>query len=330
MKRREFITLLGGAAVAWPLAARAQQQPDRVRRIAVLMGTAESDPDGQARFNIFRNGLQELGWTEGHNLHIEHRWSAADINRIRVQAAELVALAPEVILAHGTAVIAALKQATSAIPIVFVIVNDPVAQGFVRSVARPGGNITGFSLVDYSVIGKSMELFKQLVPGMTRAGFMFNPDTYPYYEGYLRSFQSTLQGLSLEVTGARIRSETEINQAIGKLAETGSGLIAASDAFNNVHRKRIISATARYRVPAIYSGRHFAKDGGLMSYGPDQNDIFRRSVSYVDRILKGSSPGDLPVQAPTKYELLINLKTAKALGLEIPDKLLALTDEVIE
>jgi putative ABC transport system substrate-binding protein len=329
MRRREFLGILGGATAAWPLLVQAQPA-ERIRRVGVLTGSAEDDSDVQVRFNLFRQGLQEFGWIEGRNLHIETRWSAADTNRIRTQAAELVALGPDVILAHGSSAIAALKPVTRAIPIVFVIVNDPIAQGFVPSVAKPGGNITGFSLVDYSVMGKSMELLKQLVPDMTRVGFMFNPDTYPYYETYLGSFRSAPQITSLEVTAARTHLVAEIEPAIGELSKTGSGLLVAPDSFNTVHRARIITACARYRVPAIYASRPPVNEGGLMSYGPDQHDIFRRSVSYVNRILKGANPGDLPVQAPTKFDFVINLRTAKALGLTVPPTLLALTDEVIE
>jgi putative ABC transport system substrate-binding protein len=327
MKRREFITLLGGAAVAWPLAVRAQQ----MRRIGVLMVPVESDPAGQARLAAFRQALGELGWQEGRNVRFEYRWPGADIGRIRAYAAELVALGPDLILAYGTPVIAALKQVTRSVPVVFVIVNDPVAQGFVSSMAHPGENITGFSLMDYSVVGKMMELLKKSAPGVTRVSFMFNPDTYPYYEVYLRSLLAAPSPLSLEVIPARIRSEAEIEEAITKLAVApGGGLVVPPEAYTNVHREPIIRLAAQNRLPAIYGNLDHAAEGGLMSYGPDQTDILRRSAAYVDRILKGDKPGDLPVQAPTKFEFVINLKTAKALGLTFPPELLAIADGVIE
>jgi putative ABC transport system substrate-binding protein len=329
MRRRSFITLLGGAT-AWPLAARAQQA-GRMRRVGVLMGGGESDPVGQARLAAFQQALAGLGWSEGRNVRFEYRWSGGDIGRIRAYAAELVGLALDVILANGTPVIGALKQATRTTPLVFVVVNDPVAQGFVSSVAHPGENITGFSFMDYSVVGKGIELLKNAAPGVTRVGFMFNPDTYPYYEVYLRSLLAAPNPFVLDVTPARIRSDAEIKEAITKLAAApGGGFIAPPDPFTTFHRGLIIALAAQNRLPAVFAVRDAVVDGGLMSYAPDQRDIFRRSAAYVDRILKGDKPGDLPVQAPTKYELLINLKTAKALGLEVPDKLLALSDEVIE
>jgi putative tryptophan/tyrosine transport system substrate-binding protein len=328
MRRREFISLLGGAAV-WPLAARAQQA-ERVRRIGLLMGTAD-DREGQARVTALKQGLQELGWTDGRNIQIETRFGGADAGRIRAHAAELVALAPDVIVGHTTAVIRALRQATSSIPIVVAAVNDPVEQGFVSSLAHPGGNITGFSFIDFQMVGKWLEMLKEAAPGVSRAVLMFNPDTAPYYYLYLHSFEAEPRSIAVEVTAAPVRNTAEIEEAIAKLGrEPGGGLIVAPDAFTIVHQHLFIRLAQQHRVPAVYFLRSSVAQGALMSYGPDVYDNFRRSASYVDRILKGAKPADLPIQQPTKFELAINLKTAKALGLQIPDKLLALADEVIE
>ena len=330
MKRREFITLLSGATVAWPLAARAQQAA-RVGQVGVLMVLSENDPAAQAQLTAFRKALQEQGWTEGRNVRFEVRWAAGEIERVRKYAAEVVQLAPDVILGNGTPVLAALKQATRSIPIVFVVVNDPVAQGFISSVANPGGNITGFSFMDYSVIGKTLQLLKQMAPSVTRIGFMFNPDDYPYYEVYLRSFQQQRQALSLDVTAMHVRTDADIEAAITLFAaEPGGGLIAASSPFNAVHSQTIVEQAMRRRLPTVLDSREAVAEGGLMSYAPDRTDIFRRSASYVDRILKGANPGDLPVQTPIKFEFVINLKTAKTLGLTLSPDLLAIADEVIE
>ena len=330
MRRREFITFLGGTAAAWPLAARAQQA-ERVRRIGVLMAISEDDPQARARVAVFRQALADLSWTEGRNLKIEWRWTGGDMARVREYTAEMVRLAPEVILANGTPNVAALKQATTSIPIVFVVVNDPVAQGFIASMAHPGGNITGFSFLEYSMVGKSLEMLKQIVPGVVRVAVMFNPDTYPYYKIHLRSFDTVASMLSLELAGVLIRNPAEIEEAIAKLGrQRGDALLVAPDPFMVVHRGAIIRAAERYRVPATYSYRQHVQEGALMSYGADTFDIFRRSASYIDRILKGTNPADLPAQAPIKFELAINLNTAKALGLDVPDKLLALADEMIE
>jgi ABC-type uncharacterized transport system substrate-binding protein len=330
LKRREFIRLLGVSAAAWPLVARAQQT-DQTRLIGVLMGASENDPVSQARLTAFRNALQELGWTEGRNVRFEVRWSGGNVDRAHAFVAELVKLAPDVILSHGTFSIAALKPATHSIPIVFVIVNDPVAQGFVPSVGHPGGNITGFSFLDYSMIGKALELLKEMAPAVTRVGFMFNPVDYPYYEVYLHSLQEQRQALSLDLTAMRVHSDAEIEAAITPFAaEPGGGLIAAPSTFTLVHRHAIIEQTMQRRLPAVMPFREAVAEGGLMSYAPDQTDIFRRSASYVDRILKGAKPGDLPVQAPTKFEFVINLKTARTLGLTVSPNLLAIADDVIE
>jgi putative tryptophan/tyrosine transport system substrate-binding protein len=329
MKRREFIALLGGAT-AWPLAARAQQ-PERTRRIGVLMASSESDPMGQARIAAFRQALAGLGWSEGSNLKIEWRWTNGDIARVRDYAAELVRLAPDVIIANGTPSVAALKHATTTIPIVFSVVNDPVAQGFIASMAHPGDNITGFSFLEYSMVGKSLEMLKQIAPGIVLAAVMFNPDTYPYYEIHLRSFETVAKLLSIELAGAPVRNPAEIEDAVAKLSQQPcSALLVTPDPFMNAHRGTVIRAANQDGVPATYSYRQHVQEGGLMSYGPDSVDIFTRSASYVDRILKGAKPADLPAEAPVKFELAINLKTAKALGLDAPPTLIALADEVIE
>jgi ABC-type uncharacterized transport system substrate-binding protein len=328
LKRRNFIALLGGA-VAWPLAARAQQG-ERVRRIGVLMGVAD-DREGQARVTALKQGLQELGWADGRNIQIETRFGGADAARIRAHAAELVALAPDVIVGQTTPVIRALRQATSSIPIIMAAVNGPVDQGFVSSLAHPGGNITGFTFIDFEMVGKWLEMLKEAAHGISRAVLMFNPDTSPHYYVYLRSFEAVPRSIAVEVTAAPVRDIAEAEEAIATLGrEPGGGLIVPPDAFTIVHDQLLVRLAQQHRVPAIYSYRISVAQGGLISYGPDPFDNFRRSASYVDRIFKGAKPADLPVQQPIKFELAINLKTARALGLQISDKLLALADEVIE
>jgi ABC-type uncharacterized transport system substrate-binding protein len=328
LHRRELLTLLGGAA-AWPLAARAQQSA--MRRISFLHGLAENDPEVRARIDAFREGLEILGWVENRNVQIEHRFASGDITRIQTHVSELANSAPDVIAATGTPVVAALKQATSTIPIVFSVVNDPAGQGFVASLARPGANITGFSYVDFPMIGKWLEILKEIVPGVTRITLMFNPLTAPYYSTFLRDFGSAAAPLAAELSSASVRNEAEIEAAVTAVASVpGSGLIAAPDPFINTHRRLIMTLAQRHRIPTLFGFRQHVKDGGLMSYGPDSVDIVRRSASYVDRILRGEKPGDLPVQGPTKYELAINLNTAKAIGLDIAPTLIARADEVIE
>jgi putative ABC transport system substrate-binding protein len=330
VKRREFIALLGGAAVAWPLPTRAQQ-PQRMPRVGVLMGVAEADPEGQARIAAFRLGLTDLGWVDGRNLRIEYRWAAGDADRIREYTAELVALAPDVLIGNGTAALAALRDATRSIPIIFVLVNDPVGQGFIPNLARPGGNITGFSFLEYSMVGKSLEMLRQLAPNVHRVAIMFNPATAPHYTVFLRSFETVPPPSPLEIKATPVGTEADIEQAVAKLAkEPGGGLLVPPDTFTVVHRHLVISSAAQHRVPAIFTYRQFVREGALISYGPETTDIFQRSASYVDRILKGANPGDLPAQAPTKFELAINVRTARTLGLDVPPTLLALADEVIE
>jgi putative ABC transport system substrate-binding protein len=330
MRRREFITILGSVLASAPFAAHAQQA-DRVRRLGALMSTSDNDSMSQSLVAALRDGLAQSGWSEGRNLAIEWRWSAGDSERAREYAAELVGLAPDVLVSLGTTATAALKQATPSIPIIFAVVNDPVAQGFIASMARPGGNVTGFSFLEYSMVGKSLEILKQIAPRSTRVVVMFNPDTYPYFEMHLKSFEGVAKQLSLDLSAAPARSPVEVDETIARLGRVpGSTLLVTPDPFMLVHRDVVMRAAAQHRVPASYSFRQNVNEGGLTSYGADVNDIFRRSASYVDRILRGASPGELPAQAPVKFEIAINVKTAKALGLDIPSDLLAIADDVIE
>lgn len=322
---------MGAAGLVCPLRALAQQS-NRIRRIGVFIGaTKESDPGAVARITALREGLEALGWTEGRNLQIEYRFGGGDPARIQSYAAELVNSAPDVIVANSSPVVAALKQATRTIPIVFAVVNDPVAQGLIPNLAQPGGNITGFTLIDFPMLGKWLEMLKEMAPTIERAALVFNPDTAPYYSVYLREFNALPKTVAVELLAMPVHSEMEIESALAALVRSPRvGLISAGDPFTVMHRALIIRMADRHRVPAIYQFRQFAVEGGLMSYGPDTHDIFRRSASYVDRILKGEKPGDLPAQAPIKFELVINLKTAKALGLTVSPTLLARADEVIE
>jgi len=329
IKRREFITLLGGAA-AWPLAASAQQ-PERVQRIGVLMALAEDDPDAKARLAGFRQGLERLGWSEGRNVRIDYRFAPAGA-RAEVLAKELLTLQPDVMLATSTLVTAALQRETHTIPIIFVSVADPIGSSFVDSLARPGGNITGFMLFEASVTGKWLAMLKEIAPGLSRAALVINPKTAPYYEIYLRAAQAAASSLAIEVVLSYIESAAnDIERTIGTFGRTpNSGLLLLPDFNTNVHRDLIIGLAARHRLPAVYSDRLFVAAGGLMCYSADRADLFRAAASYVDRILRGSKPADLPVQVPIKYETVINLKTAKALGLTVPPVLLVRADEVIE
>jgi putative ABC transport system substrate-binding protein len=330
MTRREFITLLGGAA-GWPVIAHAQQT-GRVRRIGVFINLAEGDREGQRGIAAFQDGLRELGWIEGRNIDVDYRWSpGADTSRIRAIAADLVASKPDLILASATEGLAEFSNATRTIPIVFVSVSDPVGQGFVSTLARPGGNITGFTAFEFSMGGKWIEILKQIAPRLARVAVLFNPKTAPYFASFLRSIETGAASVGLPWIAAPVNGPAELEPAMAAFArEPDGGLICPSDSFTSVHRKTIISLAASHRLPTIYTWREFAPDGGLVTYGIDRVDLYRRAVPYVDRILRGGHPGELPIQQPTKFELVINLKTANALGLQVPDKLLALADEVIE
>jgi putative ABC transport system substrate-binding protein len=329
MRRREFITLVGGAA-AWPVAVRAQQS-DRVRRIGVFSGGQNPDsPDTQANLAAFLHVLQQLGWTDGRNVRIDYRWGLGIADNIRKYAAELAALGPDLILAAGTSTMAPLLQATRTVPIVFVNVADPVGAGFVDSLARPGGNATGFIQFEYSLSGKWLELLKEIAPGVTRAAVLRDP-AITSGVGQFAIIQSVASSLGVEVSAVNVRDAAEIERAVAAFARSSNGgLIVTSSALAVVHRKLIIALAERHKLPAVYYRRYFVNNGGLISYGYDLADQYRRAAVYVDRILKGDKPADLPVQAPTRYELVINLKTAKALGLEIPPMLLARADEVLE
>ena len=330
MRRREFITLLGGAVATWPIIARAQQ-PAAIRRVGVLLNPSENDVEAQRVVTAFREGLAQLGWADGGNLRIDYRWSGGDVGRIRAFAKELVELSPDVIVGYATPSILALKRETRSIPIVFLSVTDPVGQGLVASLAHPGGNITGFAVFEISLGAKWMEALKQIAPGLRKVTTIFNPETAPYYPLYLRAIETAATSLAVEPMMARVHNDAEIEGAISTLArEPNSGLIVMPDTFNFIHRPRIIALVDRYRVPAIYHFPLFAKDGGLISYGPDEIDMVRRTAGYVDRIFKGDKASDLSVQQATTYWLVINLKTAKTLGIEIPSSLLARADEVIE
>jgi putative ABC transport system substrate-binding protein len=329
VKRRDFITLLGGAAAAWPLAARAQQ-PERMRRIGVLMSLAADDSEGQARLAAFLQGLQQLGWIDGRNVRIDTRWGAGDADRTRRYAAELVALAPDVILATGSPTVVALQQATRSAAIVFADVGDPVGQGFIETLARPGGNTTGFMLFEYAMGGKWLELLKEIAPGVTRAAVLRDAAS-TVAGGQLGAIQAAASSLGVELTPVGLRDAGEIERSISTFARSANGgLIVVASTLAIVHREPIITLAARYRLPAVYWDRSFVTGGGLMSYGPNLIDPCRRAAGYVDRILRGEKPADLPVQAPTKYELVVNLKTAKGLQLEIPSSVLARADEVME
>jgi putative ABC transport system substrate-binding protein len=329
MKRRDFITLLGGAAAAWPIAARAQQS-ERVRRIGVLMNLAKGDPESQARMSAFAQTLEQLGWTDGHNMRIETRWAAADPEQFRRYATELIAYGPDVLLAGAGTSMAALQQATRAVPIVFVNTPDPVGSGFVASLARPGGNATGFIAFDYNITAKWLELLTQIAPSVTRVVILRDPSISASI-GQWAAIQAVAPSLGVELTPIDVRDPGEIERGVSEFArKTNGGLIAPASPFQGVHRELIIRLAARHRLPAVYPWRYMVTTGGLISYGTDLVDQFRQAAGYVSRILKGEKPADLPVQAPTKYELVINLKTAKALGLDVPATLLARADEVIE
>jgi putative ABC transport system substrate-binding protein len=332
MRRRDFIKGIAGSAVAWPFAARAQQTR-LVRRLGVLMAPQESDPEGKAQLSGFTQALAALGWIEGHNLQTEIRWGGGDANRARIYAKELVALQPDVILAQGTPVTAALQRQTQTIPIVFVVVTDPVGDGFVAGLAHPGGNITGFLTSESAITGKMLELLTEIAPGSKRVAILFNPDTAPGSGTYyLRGFEAAAQSSRMEPIVARARSDAEIETVITSLGrEPNGGLVVMPDFFMFNHVEPIISLAARNNVPTIYPWRFVVtKNDALLSYGPDLRDIVRRGAPYVDQILRGTKPADLPVQVPVKFEMAVNAKTAKALGLTVPSSMLLRADEVIE
>ena len=329
MKRRDFITLLAGAAAAWPHAARAQQ-PERMRRIGVLQGLAANDPEGQERFDAFFHALQQLGWTDGRNIQIIHRFTDGDGERARAYAAELVALAPDLIVTSGASTTGSMLQVSRTVPLVFVGAADPVGAGFVDSLARPGGNATGFTSYEYSMSAKWLELLKEIAPGVKRVAVLRDP-AISAGTGQFGSIQTAAPSLGVELTSINVHDATEIERSVAAFARSGNGgVIVTTSASVLAHRKLIITLAARHKLPAIYYARFYVTGGGLASYGPDYVDPYRRAAGYVDRILKGEKPADLPVQAPTKYELAINLKSAKALGIEVPSTLLARADEVIE
>ena len=329
MKRREFLGVLGGAA-SWPLAARAQQS-DRARRIGVLMGYAESDKEAQAWVAAFREGLQKLGWAEGHNFRIDIRWATSDPEAVQRLAKELVALQPDVILSPTTPTTAALLQQTRTIPIIFAIVSDPVGSGFVASFAKPGSNVTGFIILEPTLAGKWLALLKEIAPRIARVALLFNPVTAPYAEYYLNPFKAAAASFAVEAIVAPVHDTSELDSAVGVQAREPNGaLIVIPDSFMTTHRAEITSLAARHRLPAVYPFRHYTEIGGLLSYGNDQRDNFRRAATYADRILKGEKPSELPVQAPVKFELVINLKTAKSLGLDVPFGMQQRADALIE
>ena len=332
MRRRAFISLLGGAAAAaaWSLAARAQQ-PEKIRRIGVLNSLAETNSEGQAWDAAWRKRLDELGWIDGRNIHVDYRWGAGNVDRMKLFAEELVRLNPDVLVAVTTPAAAALHTETHTIPIVFTVVSDPIGSGFVASLAKPGGNITGFINIEASLSGKWLELLREIAPSVSRVGFLFNPQTASYARYYLDTFRAAAAVLKIEPIDVSVRSVTEVEAVMTKLGrESDAGVIVMPDTFTAANRETIVSLANRDRLPTIYPFRLFAAAGGLLSYGIDLTDLLRGAATYVDRILRGAKPEELPVQLPTKFEMIINLKTAKALGITIPQSLLIVADEVIE
>jgi ABC-type uncharacterized transport system substrate-binding protein len=332
MKRREFITLLGGAAAAWPLVAHAQQG-GRMRRLGMLLGNAEGDPQAVAGLAAFKTALAELGWIDGHNIQIDYRFAAADVDRMQTFAKELVGLQPDLLMGQTTPVVAALQREAKTIPIVFVIVSDPVGSGFVASLPRPGGNITGFINIEASLSGKWIEMLKEIMPRVARAALLFNPQTAPYFAFYQQPFEAAARSNGIEPIAAPVHSAADIEHVFESLGgRPDTGLVLLPDIFTTtkINLDLITSLAARTRVPTIYPYRYIVAAGGLISYGIDNTDLYRRAPAYIDRILKGAKPADLPVQLPTKFELAVNLKTAKALGIDIPATLLGRADEVIE
>jgi putative tryptophan/tyrosine transport system substrate-binding protein len=332
MRRRAFLSVLGGAIAAWPLAAHAQQSGQK-RRIGVLLGNAEGDTQAVAGLAAFKTALQELGWIDGRNIHIDYRFAAADVVRMQAFAKELVVLQPDLLVGQTTPVVAALQRETKTIPIVFIIVSDPVGSGFVASLPRPGGNITGFINIEASLGGKWIEILKEIVPRVTRAALIFNPETAPYFAFYQKPFEAAARSNGVEPIATPVHTAADIERFFESLGDgPDAGLVLPPDIFTSTKRNLdlITSLAARYRVPTIYPYRYMVDAGGLISYGIDNPDLYRRAPAYIDRILKGAKPADLPVQLPTKFELAINLKTAKALGIDMPATLLGRADEVIE
>jgi putative tryptophan/tyrosine transport system substrate-binding protein len=328
--RRELISALGGAAVTWPAAVRAQQ-PERVSRVGVLMAMAKSDQESVANVAAFRLGLQELGWREGGDLQIDIRWIAGDAKRIPTYTEELLNLAPDIVLAHGTPAVFAFKSKVTNLPIVFVQVADPIEQGIISNLSRPGGNITGFTGFEFSIAGKWLQILKEAAPRVTRVAMLFNPDTASYSPSYVRQAEAAATPLSMQVVGIPVHEPAQIEASVAAIGHEGNyGLIIIPDTFTLSNRELVVNSATQYRVPSIFPYRFYATSGGMISYGIDVTNLFYRAASYVDRVLKGASPGSLPVQQPTKYQLVVNLKTAKALGLTIPQALLATADEVIE
>jgi ABC-type uncharacterized transport system substrate-binding protein len=328
--RRHFITLLGGTAVAWPLAARAQLK-DRIRHIGVLMLPAENDPQGRLRAAAFQQSIERLGWTIGNNIAIDYRWNIADISAARIAVAELLKLTPDVLLANGSPALPAAQQATKSIPIVFTLVNEPVAMGYVASLAHPGGNVTGFSNVEPTLGAKWLDLLKEIAPRITRVAMLFNPATAPYAEYWLNSFKAAAASFAVQAIVAPVHDTSDLESVIAAQAqEPNGGLIVMPDTFTTEHRSEITSLAAQHRLPAVYPYRIFAEFGGLLSYGDNLTDNFRRAASYVDRILKGEKPAELPVQAPTRFELTINLKAARALGISVLPSMIARADQVLD
>jgi putative tryptophan/tyrosine transport system substrate-binding protein len=329
--RRQFIRLVGGAAAVWPLTARAQQRDERVRRIGLLINLAADDPESQARRAAFQQGLQQLGWTDGRNVRVIARWGAGDADQIRRSAAELVAIAPDVIVATSSPALAASQHATRTVPIVFTSVVDPVGGGFVDSLGQPGGNTTGFTLFEYGLSEKWLELLKQIAPSITRAALLRDAATPRIAAGQSAAIQAVAPSLGVELRPAVVRDAHEIERAVTTFAAgSNDGLVVTGSPLTAIHRDLIVALAAQHRLPAVYPFRYFTTRGGLISYGPDTIEPYRRAAGYVDRILRGEKLANLPVQAPTRYDLVINLKTAKALGLDVPETLLARADEVIE
>jgi putative ABC transport system substrate-binding protein len=330
MRRRDFLKIAASSATGWPLAARAQQR-GQVRRIALLMIIPERDPQSHADRDALESGLHAIGWTRGQNVQLEYRWSDGDETLLRKDAAELVAMSPDVLMTEGTAALAAVNRETKNIPIIFVNVSDPVGQGFVASLAHPGGNATGFTLFEFSMATKWVEILRELAPTTQHIGFLFNPVGYPYANLFLQAVRAAAERSKIDINPIPVEEDGQIERSLAAVAEEpSSGLIALHDPYTIKHRDLVIAQVARHRIPAVYTLRPFALSGGLISYGVDLADQWRQAATYVDRMLRGANPGELPVQQPTKFDLVINLKTAKALGLSIPQSLLTTADEVIE